>query len=135
MLLYRCPNRQCRRKYSLRPGSFFEKSALPIYQQLGLIVCWWNELRIKQSATMVGISPNTATTFFKHIRTKIVNYNIDNVMYFNENGGEYEVDECWHKCCWVAGIIERHTRRYFDCLLYFLFGVKKMLTFFHKFLN
>ena len=99
LIKYRCPSQGCRRKFSLRPGTFFENSALPIYQQLGLIVCWWNELGIKQSATMVGVFPNTATVFFKHIRSKIINHNIDNVSYFNENGGEYEVDEFLIKNC------------------------------------
>ena len=126
---YRCPNRPCRRKYSLRPGTFFSNSGLPIYQQLALIVCWWNDLGINQTAQMVGVSPNTASRFFNEIRAKVVAWNIDNITYFDVNGGEFEVDEFlikgvkdgWHECCWVAGIIERYTGRYVHLLVHFLF--------------
>ena len=120
MGIYRCQNRACRRKYSLRSGTFFQSSSLAIWQQLTLIVCWWNDLGIKQAANMTGVAICTVSTYFQKISSRIVDFNCDNVDYFDSVGGEYEIDEfliknckdSWHKCCWVAGIVERHSGRY-----------------------
>ena len=38
--VWRCPRQQCRASFSIRKGSFFEKSHLHLWQILSLTYCW-----------------------------------------------------------------------------------------------
>ena len=71
-----------------------------------------------QTRKCVDIGLNTISHFFEDFRIKVMNYLINHPIEF-ELGSEYEVDEFlvknvadgWHKCCWVAGIVERGTSK------------------------
>ena len=84
-----------------------------------MLVCWINGLNIKDTSATLGINVNTISSNFATYRERIVAHQSQHVVKFDPSGGEYEVDEflvknChdgWHKCCWVAGIVERGSNK------------------------
>ena len=116
----RCVNGNCRRATSIKTGTFFENSTLPVWKQVCILVFFLNDCTNSVTANSVGVTTKTVTSFFKAIRSRVVDHIIKYGVKFDRSGGEYEIDEFlikhvrdgWHKCCWVAGIVERGSGRY-----------------------
>jgi len=55
-VIWRCPPRQCRATISIRKGSFFEASHLPLRTLADVIYYWCMELPNTQMTLQVGVS-------------------------------------------------------------------------------
>ena len=115
----RCINSACRRQFSLKVGTFFGGSNLPIWKQLSILACWINGVSINSTSKSLGVSINSISKHFATYRQIIVDYVAVHPITFDRYVGEYEVykffvknvSDGWHRCCWVAGIVERSTGR------------------------
>ena len=65
-LIWECPLRTCRKRRSIRAGSFFEDSKISLRQWLNIIYLWSIDVSNKQLSLMTGFSLRTiATTLAK----------------------------------------------------------------------
>ena len=111
----RCVNRDCRRQSSIKTNTFWENSSLPVWKQVCILVYFLNDSPIHITSKSLGITQKTVGVFYGLIRRQVVKHLATFIIHFDKHGGEYEVDEFlvknvkggWHKCCWVAGIVER----------------------------
>lgn len=121
-VVWRCRNQRCRRYRSVRAGSFFAASHLPLATQIRLIIIFASEGSPSSAAKLLGISRQTATNYFIECRRMYEADLINDPITFNQ-GGEYEVDECLIKrvkvaegvfdVIWVQSILERRTSKVF----------------------
>ena len=65
-VVWRCP--QCRRTKSIREGSFFSKSRLPLQKWLLLMHYWSKEFPVKDAADDANIHKNTACGVYRWLR-------------------------------------------------------------------
>ena len=65
-VVWRCP--QCKRTKSIREGSFFSKSRLPLQKWLLLIHYWSKEFPVKYAADDTEIHKNTACDMYRWLR-------------------------------------------------------------------
>ena len=65
-IVWRCP--QCKRTKSIREGSFFSKSRLPLEKWLLLIHYWSQEFPVKHAAYDADIDKNTACNVYRWLR-------------------------------------------------------------------
>ena len=67
-LIWECPLRTCRKRRSIRAGSFFEDSKISLGQWLNIIYLWSIDVSNKQLSLMTGISLRTIATTLAKIR-------------------------------------------------------------------
>ena len=122
-LIWECPLRTCRKRRSIRAGSFFEDSRISLGQRLNIIYLWSVDVSNKQLSLMTGISLRTNATTLAKIRQicslKILHGNIK----LGGRGKTVEIDESMfgHKRkynrgrvsegAWVFGMVERGSGR------------------------
>ena len=122
-LIWECPLRTCRKRRSIRAGSFFEDSKISLRQWLNIIYLWSIDVSNKQLSLMTGISLRTIATTLAKIRQicslKILHGNIK----LGGRGKTVEIDESMfgHKRkynrgrvsegTWVFGMVERGSGR------------------------
>ena len=122
-LIWECPLRSCRKRRSIRAGSFFENSKIPLGQWLYIIFLWSIDISNKQISLLTGISLRTAVTTLEAIRRicslKILNGNVK----LGGRGKTVEIDESMFghkrkynrgrvsKGTWVFGMVERDSGR------------------------
>lgn len=126
--MWRCPN--CGLRKSIRDGSYFTRSHLPLSQIVVLIYCFANDFPQDQSKHEAEIlNKNTITDWFNFLREDIDNHLTQNATMiggFDINGEPtiVEVDEskyfhrkyhrgAWREGHWVVGGIERETGKCF----------------------
>ena len=107
-LIWECPLRTCRKRRSIRAGSFFEDSKISLGQWLNIIYLWSIDVSNKQLSLTTGISLRTNATTLAKIRQicslKILHGNIE----LGGRGKMVESDESMfgHKtkcnCCQVS---------------------------------
>ena len=80
-LIWECPLRTCRKRRSIRAGSFFEDSKISLGQWLNIIYLWSIDVSNKQLSLTTGISLRTIATTLAKIRQicslKILHGNIE----------------------------------------------------------
>ena len=67
-LIWECSLRTCRKRRSIRPGSFFEDSKISLVQWFNIIYLWSIDVSNKQLSFMTGISIHTIATTLAKIR-------------------------------------------------------------------
>ena len=67
-LIWECPLRTCRKRRSIRAGSFFEDSKISLRQWLNIIYLWSIDVSDKQLSLMTGFSLRTIATTLGKIR-------------------------------------------------------------------
>ena len=65
-VVWRCP--QCKRTKSIRDGSFFSKSRLPLQKWLLLLHYWSKEFPVKDAADDADTQKNTACDVYRWLR-------------------------------------------------------------------
>ena len=118
---WECPVNKCRKRRSIRAGSFFEDSKIPLSQWLYIIFLWSIDESNKKVSLLTGLSLRTAVTALQRLRDicslKILHGNVR----LGGRGKTVEIDESMfgHKrkynCgrigrgTWVFGMVERGT--------------------------
>ena len=121
--VWECPVRHCRKRRSIRAGSFFENSKIPLGQWLYVIYLWSIEELNKRVSILTGLSLRTVCVTLQKLRDicslKILNGNIR----LGGRGKTVEIDESLfgHKRkynrgrvsegAWVFGMVERGSGR------------------------
>ena len=62
--VWRCP--QCKTTKSIREGSFFTKSRMPLKKWLLLLHCWVRQYPAKDAAEEAEVDPNTACDIYRY---------------------------------------------------------------------
>ena len=120
---WECSVHQCRKRRSIRAGSFFENSKIPLTHWLYVIFLWSIEVRSKKVAMLTGLSLRTVTRALQEIRNicslKILYGHIK----LGGRGKTVEIDESMFghkrkynrgrisKGTWVFGMVERGSGR------------------------
>ena len=65
---WECPTRYCRKRRSIRAGSFFENSKLPLAQWLFIIFLWSIEESSNKVSLLTGLSLRTVITSLQKLR-------------------------------------------------------------------
>ena len=118
---WECPVNKCRKRRSIRAGSFFEDSKIPLSQWLYIIFLWSIDESNKKVSLLTGLSLRTAVTALQRLRDicslKILHGNVR----LGGRGKTVEIDESMfgHKRkynrgrigrgTWVFGMVERGT--------------------------
>lgn len=121
--IWECPSKNCRRRRSIRTGSFFEDSKIPLGQWLYVIFLWSIDESNKRLSLLTGLSLRTVVTTLEKLRNvcswKILNGNIK----LGGRGKTVEIDESMFGAkrkynrgrvsegTWVFGMVERCTGR------------------------
>lgn len=125
----RCTKRSCNRHYSVREGSFFAYSNLPMLKQMKLIILFVNGLSVVTAASTAGVDPGTASIYLQKCREAYSwQISLEPIQYTANS--EYEADEFQlqyvhddedrlYNIVWVAGSLERDTGK---CMLYRVAG-------------
>ena len=120
-LIWECPLRTCRKRRSIRAGSFFEDSKISLRQWLNIIYLWSIDVSNKQLSLLTGISLRIIATTLAKIRQicslKILHGDIK----LGGRGKTVEIDESMfgHKrkynrgrvCEFPFGMVERGSGR------------------------
>jgi len=120
---WECPVKHCRKRRSIRAGSFFEDSKIPLHRWLYIIWLWSIEESNKKVSLLTGLSLRTVVTVLRSLRDicseKILHGNIK----LGGHGKTVEIDESMFghkrkynrgrigKGTWVFGMVERGTGR------------------------
>ena len=120
---WECSARRCRKRRSIRAGSFFENSKIPLAHWLYVIFLWSIEVQSKKVAMLTGLSLRTVTTALQALRNicslKILHGHIK----LGGRGETVEIDESMFghkrkynrgrisKGTWVFGMVERGSGR------------------------
>ena len=120
---WECPVNQCRKRRSIRAGSFFEDSKIPLSHWLYIIFLWSIDESNKKVSLLAGFSLRTVITALQRLRDicslKILHGNVK----LGGRGKTVEIDESMfgHKRkynrgrisrgTWVFGMVERGTGR------------------------
>ena len=123
--VWRCSLRKCRKRISIRHGSFFSRSHLDFSTILYLIHGWIHELPQKYMQMTLKISsPNTIVDWYKFCREVCIDILMKDNRKIGGPGHVVEIDESkfgkrkYHKGrrvegCWVLGGIDRETKETF----------------------
>jgi len=90
---WRCPD--CHTSVTIRKGSFFEKSKLPLQKWLLLMHWWARQYPVKDAADEIGVSRVTAVQVYAWMRD-VCSYrlcNIDPEIQLGGNGVVVSIDE------------------------------------------
>ena len=68
--VWRCP--QCKTTKSIREGSFFTKSRMPLKKWLLLLHCWVRQYPAKDAAEEAEVDPNTACDIYRYFFWRFV---------------------------------------------------------------
>lgn len=120
---WECPVNQCRKRRSIRAGTFFEDSKIPLSHWLYIIFLWSIDKSNKKVSLLTGLSLRTVITALQRLRDicslKILHGNLK----LGGRGKTIEIDESMfgHKRkynrgrvgqgTWVFGMVERGTGR------------------------
>ncbi|PFX33813.1 putative transposase-like protein [Stylophora pistillata] len=120
---WECPVNQCRKRRSIRAGTFFEDSKIPLSHWLYIIFLWSIDESNKKVSLLTGLSLRTVITALQRLRDicslKILHGNLK----LGGRGKTIEIDESMfgHKRkynrgrvgqgTWVFGMVERGTGR------------------------
>lgn len=125
-IIWRCP--KCRKKRSIRHGSFFARSRLPLGQLVLLIYLWSCEVPYHSVIVMTGYSTATVTSWLGFVRGLVSSLLIQSTATEYMIGGpgtEVEIDETMISKkqkshvgtklpeVWLFGGVERKTGRWF----------------------
>ena len=66
--IWECPSKNCRRRRSIRTGSFFEDSKIPLGQWLYVIFLWSIDESNKRLSLLTGLSLRTVVTTLEKLR-------------------------------------------------------------------
>ena len=106
-----CPVNWCRKRRSIRAGSFFEDSKIPLSHWLYIIFLWSSDECNKKVLLLAGFSLRTVITALQRLRDicslKIIHGNVK----LGGRGKTVEIDESMfvHKCKYNRGRISRGT--------------------------
>ncbi|KAG2217633.1 hypothetical protein INT45_008086 [Circinella minor] len=123
---YHCSWYQCKKSLSIFQNTIFYKAKLPINKILFLLYEFLKKTSRDSAAVTVGVTPFTATFYYKKFREQLSIYAVDNIKN-NLIGGKnetVEIDEsyfCKRKYnkghhvngIWVLGGIQRGTKKIF----------------------
>eukprot|EP00794_Sanderia_malayensis_P006331 gene6331-7057_t len=90
---WRCPARQCRSSKSIRHGSFFAKSKLPLKVFLALIYCWAVGMRLTTVTIVIGLSQPTVVDWYNYMREECTHKLLNMQFLFGSVGNIVEIDE------------------------------------------
>ena len=65
---WKCSRARCKRTKSLRTGSFFANSNLPLGDLISLIYCWSVGMAMSVTSTVLGLSHPTVTDWYNFLR-------------------------------------------------------------------
>ena len=98
--VWRCPRQACRRTYSIRKGSFFEKSHLALWQIVAMTYCWSIECgksrRLSQDQLKLELEINSSHTIAdwkQYCRDICVEYFTNHPQQIGGPGHIVEIDE------------------------------------------
>ena len=67
-VIWRCPRKACRKKVSLRHGSFFAGSHLSLRQIILIVYYWARNTKLSETAHEVEVSEHSLVDWFNFIR-------------------------------------------------------------------
>lgn len=122
--VWRCPRRGCQKRMSVRRGTIFENSKLPISKALQLMYWWCQELSVAQAAHEVGVSQVTVIDWFLRFREICADQLIATTGPIGGAGHVVEIDESkfgkrkynrgrLRDGAWVFGGVDRETNEAF----------------------
>lgn len=127
---WRCPVKNCKRRVSVRRGSYFEKSRLPLGQLWMIIVCNFRFPKMLgiYIADILDISEQAVVDWGRYIRETISHYYLENPLRLG-GANAVQIDESLfggrrkynlgnhfkHIKSWVFGMVEENTGR---CVLW-----------------
>jgi hypothetical protein len=124
--MHQCVNPHCRRVMSIRRGSFFHHSKFDIHQQMLIICCFCEDMKVSVCARDLGISRFHATNYYDNLRGCYQDALAISPIQFRSHG-PYEVDEFQiehvdlgrgvYSTVWVQDILERETGRYWASIV------------------
>ena len=89
----RCPWKSCRREVTLRSGTYFEASPLPIEKILRILHLWSSKTPVGKMMVEAEISNKTAIDWYNFARDVCAQYFIDHPAVIGGPGVEVEIDE------------------------------------------
>jgi transposase len=118
-VIMRCPKNNCKKKKSVKKGSFFSMGHMSIRQQMKMMICFVADVTVSAAARLLHIRRPTVSQYYDNLRGEWLDYLKVHPITF-EDGDEFEVDEClikhvWaprkrkHVVQWIGGILERST--------------------------
>lgn len=117
----RCRTINCKRiTHSIRDGSFFHHSNYSTLQQMKIICCFIDDLRVSRTSRLLNFSRTSLTSYYDNLRGEYLDELERNPIKFT-SVGIFEVDEVQlkhvksvdggHIDKWIFGILERSTNR------------------------
>ena len=120
---WECLVRQCRKRQSIRAGSFFEHSKISLALWLYVIFLWSIEEQSKKVAMLTGLSLRTVTTALQELKNICSLKILHGPIKLGGRGKTVEIDESMFghkrkynrgrisKGTWVFGMVERGSGR------------------------
>ena len=90
-LVWRCP--QCKRTKSIREGSFFTKSRLPLKKWLLLLHYWARQFPVKDAAEDAEVNKSTACDIYRWLREVCSTNLLQTPIVLGGNGIVVQIDE------------------------------------------
>lgn len=121
--VWRCSDKNCRKRCSIRANSFFQKSKVPLITWLHVIYLWSVEESNKRIMEMTELSHTTVVKMLAALRSVCSNKLVANPITLGGQGRTVETDKSlfghkqkYHrgrvaKAPWVFGMIERGSGR------------------------
>ena len=97
--VWRCKRKGCKTTVSVRDGSFFEKSKLPISKLLHCIYLWALETSVISATAQLAVSARTLVDFYNFLREVCSAALIRNPVQLGGPGRIVQIDESyWNRC-------------------------------------
>ena len=121
--MWRCTNKRCRTWLSIRSGSFFEESNIPLSNWLHVMYLWAIQLTGSKISRLTGLSKPTVIRALGELRTLCSNKILNSGMKIGGVGKTVEIDESKFGAKrkyqrgrvsegpWVFGAIERGSQK------------------------
>ena len=89
-----CPHQVCKRRYSIRKGSFFARSKLSLAKILAIVYHMINQTKVHKASRNLSISERVVIDFYNFTREVMSSYILWFPVVLGGVGDIVEIDEC-----------------------------------------